>query len=193
MPAPVTKLYAETQRCKALWADAADPVLSAQYLAQGRLAGDAMAARRSDNLDGVLLKLAELEEWIQEDVTISARVLLQSAIADIEAIRDGDAEPAPADPSPPRRPGPMAEASGLEPPGPSIRVTRNVVRSVTPEPSPQTERPRIPRVALTPAAVKVDRRTRPVQIGEVIYPSVALACQSLGLTPYQVQRMSEAN
>lgn len=153
MPTPptVTNLYARAAHFKQRWGNTSDQAVGDRYLAAGGLAGDEMIAAQSRDLDEVLLKLCELQEWVCEDGTASAKALLGSIIADIEHLIDppGAADMAPVQPPPPPRP----------------------------RPAPAT----VPiRVAATPTTLKVDRRTRAVLVDGVIYPSIIAASQSTG-------------
>lgn len=153
MPTPptVTNLYARAAHFKQRWGNTSDQAIGDRYLAVGGLAGDEMIAAPSRDLDEVLLKLCELQEWVCEDGTASAKALLGSIIADIEHLIDppGAAHMAPVQPPSPPRPRPAPAAVPI-------------------------------RVAGAPATLKVDRRTRAVLVDGVIYPSIITASQSTG-------------
>jgi len=93
IPHTVTTVYAEIARCKTLRAHARDPAVQQHYLDQGRRAADTMMGVRSAGLDGLLLKLVELQEWMSEDAVPSQKALVASLIADVEAMLGDDTTP----------------------------------------------------------------------------------------------------
>jgi hypothetical protein len=167
MPTPVTTLYARLAQSKQLFAGTADPNAWDRYLLAGGVAGDAMIATRSQDDEEILMKLIELQEWISPDCSQSAKALLSSVIADLEARLDGpDEPPAASAPVPPRPAGPTLPPSGAQ----ATRGRSNI------------------RFATAVATVKVDRRSRPVQVDGVIYPSLTIAANTTGLSHSELRR-----
>jgi hypothetical protein len=187
-PLPVTACYARLAMTKQLWGAASDPCASTKYLGAGRTLSDAMTARRSQDIGEILLKLAELHEWIQEDASPSAKALLASAIADLEGIEEGRGEEGPqhgdpvGQPVPPAGPRPVPALAAAEAPVPTAPPPATAVAG-----GAGSKRP-LPRFAMTAATVKVDNRNRPVEIDGVVYPSIIIASRTTGLTPYEVRK-----
>jgi hypothetical protein len=166
MPTPVTTLYAQLARSKQLFGSTSDSALWDRYLHAGGVAGDAMIATRSQDDEEIMMKLVEALECASPDCSQYVRALLSSAIADLEARLDGpDAPPAAAPVSP--RPG----APTLPPSGAQATRGRSNIRFAT-----------------AVATVKVDRRSRPVQVDGVIYPSLTVAANTTGLSHSELRR-----
>lgn len=84
----VSAHYARAARAKQMWCltPTADADRSARYFSAAGEAEDAMIATRSCDLAGVLMKLAMLLEWIDEDASASAKALCASIVTDLEGL-----------------------------------------------------------------------------------------------------------
>lgn len=88
----VATLYAQGAMHKQLWARSTDPATSDHHLAAGDGIAKGLIESPSADLADLDLKLAELQEWIAEDITEIAAALLSSIIRDVRALRQRSPE-----------------------------------------------------------------------------------------------------